>query len=135
MAVETTTVQGKVLKPDGTAAAGATLVIALTQAGRTLDGGVLKLIAPAPIYVVADSGGAVSFAIVPNDAIAPVTYYRVEVRPTDMPRWVEGWNLATTPDPMRRTSTRPGEPSSAPADGTARPGCTSPPDCARRGSN
>jgi hypothetical protein len=99
MAVETTTITGKVLQPSGVPASGGRLRARLSSPGTINDAGVTQKIngvAEAEI----GSDGSVNFKLVPNDAISPAgSIYAVEFQMPDGSSWREYWNLPTNPDP------------------------------------
>ncbi len=103
-AVETTTVQGKVVIPNGATATGGAIAYSLSQSGSTPDTGTGQQQAVGgrqTATVAAD--GSVSFPIIPNDAITPSgTFYDVVLTTTGPVRayWVEKWSVTTSPDPV-----------------------------------
>lgn len=103
MAIETTTITGKIYLPNGQAAADVALEIQLTQVGKVEDGAQTCLISG--VYrTKADSAGAVNFPLVPNSgtgAILPTgTKYRVRFTMPDGFTWSELWTVSATPDPV-----------------------------------
>ncbi len=103
-AVETTTIQGKVILPDGTVATSGKITATLSQSGTTPDtttseqediGGREE----GTIGVTGD----VTLVLVPNDAISPSgTFYtvRISVRKPLRASWLEKWKVDTSPDPV-----------------------------------
>jgi hypothetical protein len=116
-AVETTTITGKVLIPNGSGnpyTAG-TVTVTLSTAGTAVDGGSTVIVSGRTTATIA-ADGTVSFAVVPNDVISPEgTYYIVKFSPTapTSASWTENWIVVTTPDPITigavtRVNTPPG---------------------------
>lgn len=102
MAIETTTVQGKVVCPDGNGATGGVIRFTLSQPGAA-DDGTYNDVVGGVYEATIGSDGTVSFALVPNDAITPAdTYYKAEFRVTSPERaaWFEYWSMATGVDPI-----------------------------------
>lgn len=101
MAVTTVSITGNVLGPDGAAPTSGTLTVKLSQAGSALDGATAQQVLGSKV-VTLGTGGSVSLALVPNDAITPTgTAYKVEYSIT-MPsgaveHWSEYWSLASSP--------------------------------------
>ena len=108
MAVETTTITGKVLLPGGAAPpVGSRLVIRLSQSGRAEDGGATQVVGGTIEGRITSDGsvkaadGTSALMLVPNDAITPAgTYYRVEFSVPGGLGWTELWNVTTSPDPV-----------------------------------
>jgi len=101
-AVETTTVNGKVLLPTGAPVTAGTITLTLSQSGTTPDGAIKQVVAARVATTIA-ADGAVAFSIVPNDAITPAgTYYLVAYKATTptAASWNEKWSVTTTPDPV-----------------------------------
>jgi hypothetical protein len=104
MAVETTTIAGKIYQPSGAAytTAQGSLVASLSKPGRATDGASTSVVAGRILGTIA-ANGDVSIVLVPNDVISPAaTYYMVYfslVGPTPM-SWMEKWSVVTTPDPI-----------------------------------
>lgn len=96
----TVTVAGKVLLPSGAGATGGTIEITLSglsEAGETEDAGVTQKIT-GKITATISALGAVSQALVPNDAITPPgSYYTAVYTPTGQTPWTEYWQLASAP--------------------------------------
>lgn len=99
MAVETTRITGKVIKPSGVAASGGRLRARLSSPGTVNDSGVTHKVGGVAFTDIG-SDGSVDFRLVPNDAIAPSgSIYSVEFQMPDGSSWQEFWNLPTAPDP------------------------------------
>lgn len=108
MAMPTTTVQGKVILPDGTAATAGTISFELSEPGKANDGTYDNRIGGKFETDIA-SDGSVDFTLVPNDVITRDgqgspggTYYQVTFLVTSPYRseWSENWEVDTTPDPV-----------------------------------
>lgn len=102
-AVETTTIQGKVLMPNGQPATAGTILARLSQPGQAPDGGSSQVVGGRFTGTIATDGTVTGLALVPNDVITPAgTFYRVTVRVTAPVRdeWDETWNITTAPDPV-----------------------------------
>jgi hypothetical protein len=109
MAVELTTITGKVLLPGGGAPpAGSRALIRLSAQGRAEDGSVTQVVGGV-VEAVLDSAGSIfaadgvaALTLVPNDAITPTgTFYRVDFSIKGGLGWQELWNLTTAPDPVQ----------------------------------
>lgn len=101
-AVETTTITGKLYVPGGGTATGGTITAILSSSGSTEDAGVTQIVA-GRVSTTIGATGAVSFALVPNDAITPSgTSYTVNFAVTApiYMSWMEKWNVLTAPDPV-----------------------------------
>ena len=101
-AVETTTIQGKVLDPSGSPATGGTIIAQLSASGSTDDSGTSQRVA-SRVEGTIGADGSVTLALVPNDAITPAgTYYELRIRVTGPERasWTEKWQVDTSPDPV-----------------------------------
>ena len=92
MAVPTRAIQGKVVLPSGAGAPSGSIEIELSTEGLVLDGAVSQK-ATGKIKVPIGTDGAVSFVLIPNDAIEPSgTYYVVNgTVPGD--KWTEYWDV------------------------------------------
>ena len=102
MAIETTTISGNVYDANGVLATGGTIRCQLSHPGiaRDLSNSKDEVIAGVITTSIA-SNGAVSFALVPNDAITPVgTVYLVKFQLPNGYSWTEYWSVATAPDPV-----------------------------------
>lgn len=103
-AVETTTVQGKVILPSGVVASGGKLTLTLSQIGSTPDTSTAEEEVVLGWFTTSiSSSGVVDFALVPNDAVSPAgTYYAVSYNVTSPIRasWSEKWSVTTSPDPV-----------------------------------
>ncbi len=103
-AVETTTVNGKIVTPDGVVVTSGKIAAFLSDPGTTPDTGTAesqRVSAKASGTVAAT--GDVSITLVPNDAITPSgTYYTVRftIRQPIRASWVERWSVTTSPDPI-----------------------------------
>jgi len=100
-AVETTTITFTVIMPSGATATSGTVYATLSSSGETPDGASTSVVAARTSATIA-SNGAVSIALVPNDAITPEgTYYifNYDVRTPSLSSWKENRTVATTPDP------------------------------------
>lgn len=93
------TISGHVLTPDGTAPVSGRITAKLSTSGSTLDGGESVKVAT---ETTADlgTGGAVSLALAPNDAITPSgTYYLVtfivSLANGRRAQWAERWQLTS----------------------------------------
>jgi len=107
MAVETTTITGKVFMPNGAAAASGRVTLKLSQAGRAEDAGATQVVGGQYEARIASDGTikaadlVTALTVVPNDAITPSgTYYRVDFSLANGIRWTEYWNVTTAPDPV-----------------------------------
>lgn len=107
MAVETTTILGKVLLPSGQPATSGNILAELNAPGTALDGAVLQSVSGRVEAAIA-ADGSVNFALVPNSVInvGPLqqnsNYYRVTIT-VDAPvrtSWTEKWSIVTNPDPI-----------------------------------
>ncbi len=98
MAVPLVQINGKVLLPDGSTAAGI-ITAELSQSGSVLDGATSQKVA-AQSYGTIGADGTVTLSLVPNDAITPSgTSYLVTLRYG--PAVVrEIWQLASAPNPI-----------------------------------
>ncbi len=98
-AIPTRAVSGKLLQPDGTAAASGAITCQLSQAGSVLDGATWQRVAGQAVGTVA-ADGTVTMSMVPNDVISPSgTAYLCSFstratsgRPVS---WTETWQVAT----------------------------------------
>lgn len=102
MPVETTTVQGKVITPDGVAVTEGSIVATLAQPGSALDGATSQRVG-GRVEVSISAAGISGLVLVPNDVMTPAgTYYRVSitVREPIETSWIELWSVASSPDPV-----------------------------------
>ena len=103
-AVETTTVQGMVVLPDGQVATKGSLRIQISTSGSTPDTATAQnQVVSGRFTTQIGVDGSVSFALVPNDAITPSgTFYFVSysVKSPIRASWKEKWSVATSPDPV-----------------------------------
>ncbi len=100
MAVEKTTITGKVYMPNGSAAAGGSILIRLSQRGTVLDGAVVQVV-NGQVRVPIAADGSVSFTLIPNESITPSgTFYVAEYSAPDGFKWKELWEITINPDPM-----------------------------------
>lgn len=102
-AVQTTTISGKVLMPNGVIATAGTVRAVLSTQGGTLDGSVSHFVGGFTVSTIAGDGTVTAFSLVPNDAIVPAgTYYEVifDVTAPIRTSWTVKWSIATTPDPI-----------------------------------
>jgi len=102
-AVETTTVQGKVLAPNGAAFTSGTITAVLSAAGTTDDAGTSQRVAMRETGSIDPNGTITGLVLVPNDVITPSsTYYTVtfSVKAPIYGSWTELWSVATAPDPI-----------------------------------
>lgn len=104
-AVQTTTVQGKILMPSGSVATGGTIIATLSGAGTTddLSTAASQRVGGRVVGSIGASGDVTGLVLVPNDAITPAgTYYDVSISATGPVRtsWTERWSVTTSPDPV-----------------------------------
>lgn len=103
-AVQTTTIAGKVLMPNGAVATSGAIIAALSFPGSINDLSTNEGERVAGRYTGSISGaGAVSLVLVPNDDIIPAgTYYNVTFNVSTPARvsWTEKWSVTTSPDPI-----------------------------------
>lgn len=104
-AVPTVAITGKVLTPDGSGVRSGTITCRLTTPGSALDGTTLQRVASEVTTTLAATTGAVSFSLVPNDAITPTgsrytCTYRAVANNGRSVQWAEQWQLASTPNPL-----------------------------------
>ena len=102
--VETTTIQGKIVLPDGTVATSGKIVAQLSTSGSTPDTTTAEdeNVGGREIGSIGATGD-VTMVLVPNDAITPTgTYYevRISVKAPIRATWVEKWSITTSPDPI-----------------------------------
>lgn len=101
MAVETTTIQGKVLSPTGDGVAGGHIELRVSEPAKVMDGGTSHWLGRAVYKAVIGTDGTVGFALIPNDAMTPSSARWLAVYyPVDAESWEETWNLGTSPDPI-----------------------------------
>ncbi len=102
MAIEITTITGKVILPDGTGAKGGTIDCRLSLFGATVkDGTVDHIIGGVKRATISPADGSVSFALIPNDVITPAgTHWIAKVTLPDGTTYELRWQLATSPDPV-----------------------------------
>lgn len=103
MAIETTTVQGKVVMPDGTGATGGTIRATLSAPGSVSDGSIDNEIGGSFEGTIAGDGTITGLVLVPNDVITPATtYYIMEFIVTSpiRARWTVNRTIDTAPDPV-----------------------------------
>jgi len=105
--VDTTTIAGKVILPDGTAAAGGKVAATLALPGSVTDPATSEGERVAGRYsgTIAATGDITGLALVPNDIISPAgTYYLVQFTITDpsssRTSWTEKWSVTSAPDPI-----------------------------------
>lgn len=101
-AVPTVAITGKVLTPDGSGVRSGTITCRLTTPGSALDGTTLQRVASEVTTTLAATTGAVSFSLVPNDAITPTgsrytCTYRAVVNNGRAVQWAEQWQLTSYP--------------------------------------
>lgn len=99
MALVTVAITGHVLAPDGSAPTSGRLVVKLSQAGSALDGSESVRVAT-EVTEDLGAGGAVSFALAPNDTITPSgTYYLAtfvaQLASGRRVQWAEKWQLTS----------------------------------------
>lgn len=108
-AVNTTTINGNVVMPNGAAATAGTVKFTLSSPGTTLDGSTSQLVATETTCTIiaagaiAGPGGVGSCALVPNDGITPAgTYYlaRFSVSAPIARTWDLKLKIDVTPDPV-----------------------------------
>ena len=102
-AVETTSVSGKVLLPNGAAATSGTIQAVLSAAGTAPDGAVQQRVLGRYSGTIAADGTVTGLVLVPNDVITPTgTYYQVTitVRTPTASTSNEKWTVSTSPDPI-----------------------------------
>lgn len=100
MAVETTSVVGKVLRADAQGAGGGSITLELTAPGTVLDGSTRHVVGGKMVVQISPVDGAVSFSLVPNDVITPAgTYWRATYRLPSGDGWEELWSVPSSPDP------------------------------------
>jgi len=102
-AVETTTVNAKVVLANGQPATSGTITANLSAQGATLDGSTWQAVAGRTSGTIDPNGTVTGLVLVPNDAITPAgTYYLVtiSVRTPIVTSWDVRWSVLTTPDPV-----------------------------------
>ena len=101
-AVDTVTVQGKVLTPSGAAATAGKITCDLSQAASAAADGYVQRVASRSVGTIG-TDGTVTLALVPNDIMTPAgTYYtcRFSVTAPLSASWTEKWSISATPDPV-----------------------------------
>lgn len=102
-AVETTTVNGKVVLSDGAAATAGSITCTLSTPGTALDGATSQRVAGSETATIGSDGTITGLTLVPNDAITPSgTTYRCTFS-VSAPRrasWDETWSVTSSPDPV-----------------------------------
>jgi hypothetical protein len=99
MAIQTVSITGKILLPDGSAPASGSISVRLSQAGSVLDGATSQRVGAEIAAALGTDGSMPSgLALVPNDAITPSgTYYLVEFTAREQgsstKRWTEKWQV------------------------------------------
>ena len=102
-AVETTTVNGKVVLSDGSAATAGSITCTLSTPGTALDGSTSQRVAGSDTATIGSDGTITGLTLVPNDAITPTgTTYKCAFNVSSPRRvsWDETWSVATSPDPV-----------------------------------
>ncbi len=104
-AVETTTVRGKVLSPNGQIVTKGTITAVLSTAGSAEDPalGITQRVATRVIGTIDPNGDITGLVLVPNDVITPSnTHYTVSfsVQAPIYGSWAELWSVTTSPDPV-----------------------------------
>ena len=104
-AVQTTTIAGKVLMPNGAVATGGTIVATLAGPGSVddLTTGEGERVAGRYAGTIGADGSVTNLVLVPNDVIIPGgTYYHVSFTVAAPVRtsWSERWTVTTSPDPI-----------------------------------
>lgn len=103
-AVETTTVSGSIVTPNGNPVTSGSVTCTLSSPGRAPDGA--STVGVSRVYTTTiSSAGAVSFTLVPNDVITPVntTYDCVFTIKTPVPErytWTR-CSVSSSPDPLQ----------------------------------
>lgn len=99
MAVNTITIDGKVVKPDGSGADRGEIRVTLSEFGTVDDAGTEQVVSKVKKYDIA-SNGDVNFEIIPNADIntaSGTSFYRVTFKLHDGDTWTEIWQVATSP--------------------------------------
>ncbi len=103
-AVETTTIQGKVILANGAAATGGRIEATLSQVGTAPDTTTAaSQVVGGRVTGTIASNGDVTLVLVPNDVLSPAgTFYDVRISTTGPTRatWSEKWTVDASPDPV-----------------------------------
>jgi len=91
----TVTITGKVLGPNGVAAAGGRIRVRLVDPGGTDNSGDQHVVAGESVFPIA-ADGSVSFPLIPSALISPTSSYEA-VHEVGSARWVRSWIVPTTP--------------------------------------
>ncbi len=103
-AVETTTIQGNVINPNGGSVTAGSLRCTLSASGTAMDPNSAVVVA-GRIKSTIDPNGYVSIVLVPNDAITPSGTFYTCLYDVTAPRanrgsWQQLWSVTTAPDPI-----------------------------------